>query len=619
MNKLMSEQKKHNEYLNQGKDTVSNLTDHLPVGIYRTTPEGKIIYTNLALAKMLEYSIEEMQKITVKDLYKEDEERNSSISALLSHADNSTVQEITLKTKSGKTIIVQDTVKIVKDEDGIIVYFDGILVDITEKKKAEEALKESEARYKVLTDITVEGIIIHKDGIIVDVNPSAENISGYKSDFVKGKNILEFVHPDSYEFAKSTLNTGFTGTFEISILSSYNQKLDIEVEAKNVIINSEEHRVVAFRDISKRKKAEAEILALSTAVKQSPTSIIITDTTGLIEYVNPKFTEVTGYTYDEVIGKNPRILKTEHTKSEDYKEMWETIANGNTWSGEFLNKRKDGTNYWELASISPIIDEKGNTIKYIAVKEDITERKKTEDALKKSEKELLQANATKNVFFSIIAHDLKGPVGNFTQLLDLLKENFNDISNDEKLDYLNILSGLSTKTNILLNDLLLWARIQMNTLEFSIESINLKKLVNSSIDIVEERAKEKNIQLQTSIDDILVEINESSIKTVIRNLLSNSIKFSNRNSLIEINSKILNDNTIEISVKDNGVGIPEENINNLFKIESTFTTYGTEKEKGTGLGLIICKELIDKNKGIIRVESKENKGTTFFFTLPIKK
>ncbi|PLX12048.1 MAG: hypothetical protein C0597_14095 [Marinilabiliales bacterium] len=237
----------------------------------------------------------------------------------------------------------------------------------------------------------------------------------------------------------------------------------------------------------------------------------------------------------------------------------------------------------------------------------------------KSEQELSQANATKNVFFSIIAHDLKGPVGNFTQLLNLLKENFNDISNDEKLDYLNILQALSKKTNTLLDDLLLWARIQMNTLEFSIELTNIKSLIQSSVEIVKEKAQEKNIEIISDINDLDVEINESSVKTVIRNLLSNAIKFSHRNSKIEISSFVNEDlNSITISVKDSGVGIPKENLDKLFKIESSFSTFGTDKEKGTGLGLIICKELVRKNNGTIRVESTEKKGTTFHFTLPVR-
>ncbi len=615
----MSDFNKKSDKINQDKDFISTLTDHLSVGIYRTTPDGKIIYANLALANMLEYSIEEIYKLSAKDLYIENKEREDQINLLSAKTGGSLSQEISLKTKSGKIITVKDNVTVIKDKNNKPIYFDGVLEDISEKKKSDEALKESEARFKILTDIAIEGIIMHKEGIIIDVNPSAQKMTGYSSDFVKGRSIIDFIHPNSLDFVKSKLNTGFSGSFEATIICADKSSLELEIEAKDVIIDGDENRVVAFRDITNKKKYEEEILTLSTAVKQSPTSIVITNLNGIIEYVNPKFTEVTGYTYEEAVGENPRILKTEHTKSEDYKEMWDTISKGKTWTGEFLNKRKDGTNYWELASISPIIDENENTIKYIAVKEDITERKKTEDALIRSEKELMQANATKNVFFSIIAHDLKGPVGNFTQLLNLLKDNFNDVSNDEKLDYINILSGLSLKTNNLLDDLLLWARIQMNTLEFSVETVNLKSLVRNSIGIVEEKAKEKNIEIKTQIENINLDINESSVKTVIRNLLSNAIKFSNKNSTIKISSKVSNDSkSIKISVKDSGVGIPQENIDKLFKIESSFSTFGTEKEKGTGLGLILCKDLIEKNDGTIWVESIENKGATFHFTLPLK-
>jgi signal transduction histidine kinase len=181
------------------------------------------------------------------------------------------------------------------------------------------------------------------------------------------------------------------------------------------------------------------------------------------------------------------------------------------------------------------------------------------------------------------------------------------------------LTHLSGKTNHLLEDLLLWARIQMNTLEFDINTVNLKALVNFSINLVEEKAKAKNIEIIADIDNISAKINESSVNTVIRNLLSNAIKFSHKNSKILIKSKILGkNNTIEISVKDYGMGIPKESINKLFKIETSFSTYGTEKEKGTGLGLILCKELVEKNGGTVRVESEEEKGSTFYITLPIK-
>lgn len=607
-----------NKNHDQLKELVTQLTDHLPIGIYRTNVDGKIIYANSALAKLLEYTLKEIHQLSVEDLFFDPRERTAEVDILTQNNKTTTKQIIHLKTKTNKEIIVKDTVKIVKDKQGNVIYFDGILEDITEKQKAENALKESQERYKTLTNLTMEGIIIHDNGIVVDINPAAQKLTGYPMNFIKGKHVLTFIHPDYQELAKKNLTETNSGPYELKVIHEDGSNFIAEVEAENVIVDGKKLRVVAFKDISDRKKVEAEILSLSTAVRQSPASIIITDTNGIIEYVNPKFTEVTGYSLDEIVGKNPRVLKTGNTEPEDYKEMWNIITRGDTWTGEFLNSKKDGTHYWELASISPIIDEKGRIIKYLAVKEDITNRKDTEEALIKSEKELMQANATKNMFFSIIAHDLKGPTGNISQLLNLLKENFSEISNDEKLDYINILMSLSLKTNNLLDDLLLWARIQMNTLEFEIEKVKLKQLIEYTTDIVEEKAKEKNIDIILNVDDIELEMNRSSVKTIIRNLLSNALKFSHKDSRVEINSEYIQKNhSIQISVKDYGVGIPEEDIHKLFKIETSFSTYGTDQEKGTGLGLILCKELVEKNGGTIKAESKENEGSTFFFTLPM--
>jgi len=615
----MSEQSINNNYNDQAKDLVIQLTDHLPIGIYRTTVDGKIIYANAALANMLEYTLEEIHSLSVSDLFFNPIERNAEVDILAHKNKTTTKQIIRLKTKNNKEIIVKDTVKIVKSKSGDVLYFDGILEDITAKQKAEDALKESQARYKILTDLTMEGIIIHDKGIIVDINPSATKLTGYSLDYMRGKSVLEFIHPDSQDLAKYNMQKKISGPYELIVFKADKTSFIAELEAKNVLLDGKELRVVAFKDITDRKRIEQEILSLSTAVKQSPTSIIITNTEGTIEYVNPKFTEVTGYTFEEVVGKNPRILKTENTSSEDYKEMWKIIAKGETWTGEFLNKKKDGTHYWELASISPIIDDKGKTIRYIAVKEDITERKKTEVALINSEKQLSQANATKNMFFSIIAHDLKGPVGNISQIIKLFKDNFNDISNDEKNDYLNILLGLSEKTNKLLDDLLLWARIQMNTIEITFEELNIKKVIESTFDIITEKALEKNINIISNIDNVLLKTNESSLRTVIRNLLSNAIKFSHNQSDIEIKTEVPeSNNKVIISIKDHGVGIPKENIDKLFKIETSFTTYGTNNEKGSGLGLILCKELIEKINGSIWVKSKEDEGSTFYIALPLQ-
>jgi len=729
-----------------------SLTNQLPVGIYRTLPDGKILFVNPTLAKMLEYNPGELYSMHAHELYVDTSERNREVKSLNQLSEESTTNEIKLKTKSGKIIIANDIVRIIRDEQGNIIYYDGLLEDITSKKTIENALRESEekyryiaenvndfiwsidknlkltyvspsiesilgytveevlkdqftvffkqeslkmleeglrkrqeminkgifdnkqtfwefqidhkngnkiwvemsanpvynenkdflgligvsrditerkkaqielnesqARFKILTELTIEGIIIHNNGIIVDTNPSLQKMVGATEDYLRGKSIFEFIISESQEITREKIGSKTAGTYETILIRKDKTTFPAEVEVKNVIIDNKKLRVVAVRDITERKKIEQELLKLSTAVTQSPASIVITDLKGNIEYVNPQFTRITGYTYNEAIGKNPRILKSGYTIPEEYENLWKTITSGGMWKGEFHNRRKDGTLYWELATVSPIIDETGKIIQYIAVKEDITARKEAEDALKQSEKDLKHANATKDLFFSIIAHDLKGPVGNFVQFLELITEKANDYTESEKEDIIKTLYSLSIKTNDLLEDLLLWSRIQMNKVDLTPEKNNLLQIANSSISIVKENAKKKEIEIINLIDEnIYFFANNTSVKTVLRNLLSNAIKFSNRKTAVTINAITQNHQNkfIEVTVIDNGVGIAKDTINNLFKIETNVSTHGTEKEKGTGLGLILCRELVEKNSGRIWVESIENIGSVFHFTIP---
>lgn len=737
--------------LKQSESKYRTLTNQLPVGIYRTTPEGKILFANKSLASMLEYKKDEIYKINASELYAEIEERNAEIASISDVPDIFATKEIKLKTKSGKIIIVNDSVRIIRDENGKALYYDGVLEDIsarketekalrlneekyryiaenvndyiwtmdknfqvtfispsikgvlgftadevmkmslnfleteglknvkqvlaerrdkvtkgiidntqrffefktthkngsevwiemstnpvynednefagligvnrdiTERKKAQEKLNESQARFKILTEMTIEGIVIHDSGTIIDTNPSLQKMLGATGDYLKGRSIFEFIKSRSQEITLQRIESKSTGTYEAILFRLDKTTFPAELEAKNVIIDNKKLRVVAVRDITERKISEKEILKLSTAVTQSPASIVITDLKGNIEYVNPQFTKITGYGSSEALGKNPRILKSGYTSHEEYDKLWKTITSGGMWKGEFHNRKKDGTLYWELATISPIIDETGKIIQYIGVKEDITARKEAEDALKLSEKELKHANATKDLFFSIIAHDLKGPIGNFVQFLELITVKANDYTESEKEDIIKTLYDLSIKTNDLLEDLLLWSRIQMNKIDLTPEKNNLLRIANSSIAIVKENAKKKNIEIINLIDENTEFFaNDTAVKTILRNLLSNAIKFSHRQSKVTLKSTpYLNDNNfIEVTISDNGVGISKETIEKLFRIETNVTTYGTEKEKGTGLGLILCRELVEKNGGRIWVESIENEGSTFHFTIP---
>ncbi len=247
--------------------------------------------------------------------------------------------------------------------------------------------------------------------------------------------------------------------------------------------------------------------------------------------------------------------------------------------------------------------------------------KANEDLIKKNIKieeqkqELIQINLLKDKMFSIIAHDLKGPVGNFKLLIDLIIQS-NDWSDEEKEEILKALQDSAGSTLFLLENLLYWARSQREEIKFNMATINHQSIINENIELLAVSAKNKNIKISTSfIGTPNSYFDRNSISTVVRNLLSNAIKFTNQDGKIEI-SAVEMENHIVISVNDNGVGISHESIDKLFNKSIYFSTHGTGNEKGSGLGLSICLEFVQKNGGKIWVESQLEKGSTFYFTLP---
>ena len=371
-----------------------------------------------------------------------------------------------------------------------------------------------------------------------------------------------------------------------------------------------------FKDITAEKEITLQIRKLSEAVYQNPSTIVITNKQGTIEFVNPKFTQITGYSAEEVIGQNPRVLKSGNMPREFYNTLWTTILSGKTWHGEFLNKKKNGELYWEDATIAPIFDDNKEIVSFIAIKENITEKKLALEALKKSEIALKEANATKDKFFSIIAHDLRGPIGTISNLAELLTSASASISESQRNEFLSAIYQSSNSTFNLLENLLNWAKSQTGNLNINSKSFFVEETINEAIEPMQEQLKNKKISLTTEIEKELKGYGDINLfSTVVRNLVSNAIKFTLPKGQISIGATIKNTH-IEISVSDNGVGIDSSNIKNLFILGPSQSTEGTNNEKGTGMGLLIVKEFVEKNGGEIWVKSEPNKGSTFTFSIP---
>ena len=303
-----------------------------------------------------------------------------------------TVYDVTKQKKTELEILRKNNELAANDEEirtaneELIATTDALKENNNELIIAKEEAEANEKKYKHLSNITVEGIFIHDKGIAVDVNQSFANMMGYKIEEIIGKNVINLFVPEKYHklVAKKIAENDIL-PYEIEGIRKDGSIFPVEIEARN--IENENYntfvRVVAVRDISWRKKTETQLKKLSTAVDQSANTIVITNIEGNIEYTNPKFTEITGYTASEAFGKNPRILNAGTQSKDYYVNMWETLSSGKIWKGEFHNKKKNGNLYWEQVTITPIENEEGKIINYLAIKEDITERKKARQAIEK--------------------------------------------------------------------------------------------------------------------------------------------------------------------------------------------------------------------------------------------
>jgi PAS domain S-box-containing protein len=276
----------------------------------------------------------------------------------------------------------------------------------------------------------------------------------------------------------------------------------------------------------------------------------------------------------------------------------------------------DGTFKWIQNNIFPVIED-DKLIKLKGVIIDITNRKRAELALKENERKLLQLNTDKDRFISILSHDLRSPFNNLLGLSEVLTEDIRKLDIVEIEEIAKNINKTAQTTFNLLEDILMWARANSGKIPFNPKTLSLEDICKNTLEIFNQSAKAKNIAINYSVPDhINVFADIDMLKTVLRNLVSNAIKFTNKNGAININAEE-NDGNVTISVFDNGIGIKPDDLTKLFNISEVLTTKGTAEETGTGLGLLLCKEFVEKHGGKIWVESEVGKGSEFKFTLPI--
>ena len=513
-----------------------------------------------------------------------------------------------------------------KTQNQEIIETNRRLVDLTVEIEAE--------RNKAQKYLDISGVLfiaLDTKGNVTLANKKAVEVLGYPENEIVGKNWFKnFLPKENINEVKEVFNNiianKLKGFEEIEGIIVTKDKDERVVKWHNTVLFDENKNVTgllsAGEDITEFKKYEKELVKLNHAIEQSTSTIVITDKNGDIIYANPQFEKSTGYTMDEAIGQNPRLLKSGIQPEVLYKGLWETISAGKNWTGELQNKRKNGELYWESAMISPVKNQEGKIENYIAIKYDITHEKEYKEQLKESferskirEAELEELNKTKDKLFSIIGHDLKNPIFRVLGFAELLIDDYKTLKEEEIRQYHQIMYDSTKSISSILDNLLNWSRLQREKISIVPRDLKLRLVISGVTDFLSLSAKEKQISVYNNVpDEFLVSADEEMLSTIFRNLIQNALKFTNKFGEVTIKAEEKED-FIEVRIKDTGIGMPDEMIKKLFSEGESFSRKGTNDEKGSGLGLMITKEFLDLIEGRIDVESEEGKGTTFILGL----
>ncbi len=494
----------------------------------------------------------------------------------------------------------------------------------TQLREAQLALEASQASYFQLYDLAPVGYCTVSDqGVILEANLNAAKLLWLVRGALVGQKLAQFIIPEDqdkyYQLHRGPVESSEPRACELRMVQGDGTAFWVHL---SVTLRQNESGMpvtwMMLSDITKRKQAEAERELLITAIEQTEECIVITDTRGTIQYVNPVFEQITGYTRLEAIGQNPRILKSGQQDHTVYHDLWESISSGRRWQGRLVNQRKDGTQYTEEVSISPVLDSEGRVVNYVAVKRDITEHLRLSDQFQQAQK--MESVA---LLAGGVAHDFNNMLGVILGYTEICQE---DLGPESPL-YANLqeIWNAATRSAILTRQLLTFARRQI----VAPVVLDLNETVNSLLNMLR-RLVGEGINFTWSPEPGLwpVKIDPSQIDQILTNLCINArdaiAGSSTGKIVIEVKNSIFDADYcsaqlnfapgeyVKIAISDNGCGMDELTLSHIF--EPFFTTKAAGE--GTGLGLASVHGAVIQNKGFINVYSEPGMGTTFAIYLP---
>jgi PAS domain S-box-containing protein len=519
--------------------------------------------------------------------------------------------------KAGAITWIKHKLVPLTDENFNLTEYYGLIEDVTEQKQTEENLKLSEYKYRKIFEHTQDIYYrVDNEGSLVDISPSVQRYSDYSREELIGKSIeLLYVNPmDRIDLLINVMKNGEVVDYEVNLKSKQEKVFTASVNSH--IIFEPGGRVIgiegSIRDITERKLTEEKIKKLNQAIEQSPSEIIITDVEGIIQYVNPRFTLVTGYSTEEVIGKKSRVFKADKLNPGEFKQLWMTVTKGNAWKGEYYNRKKNGEPFWESILISPILNEFGEVINFLVISEDITEKKKFVKELIEAKETAEKSDRFKSQFLAQMSHEIRTPINSIINFTEILKDELP--AGNQSLAGCYEAIDVSCKRIIRTIDMILrMSEIQTGTYNCTYTLINLAKdVIEKIIPEFKNRAAKKNLDfiLIKPPQDILILGDQFSLENIFNNLLDNAVAYTSEGR-IEVNVFINGNNNPCVSVTDTGIGISEQFIPDLFKPFRQEDQGYTRKYDGNGLGLALVKSYCELNNAGVSVDSRKGKGSVF--------
>ncbi len=516
----------------------------------------------------------------------------------------------------------------IHDEAGSFAGYRGIGRDITDRVEAEEkVLREREFLQSILDALPARISVKGGDGRYILASRAFVEFLGVPRDEILGHTPVEIAartdeHPLSIESAEAIL----AEDRQIAETGDSIFRAERRRPLKDGAVRWEEVTKIPFlahgqekpwimasvSDITELKRAERRLRTLSRAIEQSPVAVMVSDPEGRIEYVNQAFQRVSGYGAEEVVGCNPRILKSGYTSSEEYRRLWRKLLAGETWTGELLNRAKDGHLFWEEAAISPVIDESGSIHNFIAIKTEITERKRLEQELVAACERAEAANRAKSNFLAMVSHELRTPLNAVIGFSDIIHRGI--LGSVTPAVYAEYAQDINTSGQMLLslvNDILDLTRVESGRDALSMAMVDVSTVIQDVTKLL--RALADNGGHRIDIDcvpGIEAKIDRRAVKQIVINLTGNAAKYTDRGGLISISSRRNRDGRVALAVSDTGIGMTEEEVAVAMEPFTRLSNRLTTASQGLGVGLHIVRRLVDAMGAEMTIESSPGAGTT---------